>query len=388
MQLESELIAKNYAFRGIFFFDLLGSLPTDLFFVAHWQTLIVSRELASLLMVFRAFSIYSYTKRIANSYDISAGLVNILIIGAVSLLIFHWQACIHYVVPIAVTSMETPKTPGSKSWITEHEIWNESAQMKYRTSLFRAVAIFMCSGFNGVPPSTMEDQYVAIVFQVLSAFVLCMIVCAFMQIFKGMNSSKLKYEAITAELQQYMRHKKLSLESQQRFVSYYEFRFQNNYFREPEILNTVSAHISQEIGMHSCRKLVENVTFFNNLPMSLLVRIVALLRSEIFLTNDVIVRANQSGDCMYFIASGTVAIYTKSGKEVCHLEDGAHFGEIALVMPDERRVASVVAVETCELYRLERADFTRTIHPYPMLWERIKKIAMERHEKTTILNAQ
>ena len=140
--------------------------------------------------------------------------------------------------------------------------------------------------------------------------------------------------------------------------------------------------------MHSCRKLVENVTFFNNLPLSLLSRIVVLLKSEVFLTNDVIVKANQTGDCMYFIATGTVAVYTSTGKEVCHLEDGAHFGEIALVMPDAKRVASVVAIETCKLYKLERADFARTIHPYPMLWERIKKIAIERHEKTTILNAQ
>lgn len=68
--------------------------------------------------------------------------------------------------------------------------------------------------------------------------------------------------------------------------------------------------------MHSCRKLVENVVFFKNLPLTLLVRIVSCLKQEIFLTNDVIVRAKTVGDSMYFIASGTVAIYTVSGKEV------------------------------------------------------------------------
>lgn len=68
--------------------------------------------------------------------------------------------------------------------------------------------------------------------------------------------------------------------------------------------------------MHGCRKLVENVAFFKNLPINLLVRIVLCLKLEIFLVNDVIVRANTPGDSMYFISSGTVAIYTKSGKEV------------------------------------------------------------------------
>lgn len=209
-----------------------------------------------------------------------------------------------------------------------------------------------------------------------------------MQFFKGVNSSKLKYQAALAHLSQYMSHKQLPRKTQNRIVEYYEFRFQRRFFRESEILSILSMQMRQEIRMHSCRKLVENVTFFNNLPLSLLARIVALLKSEIFLTNDLIVKAHQTGNCMYFIASGTVAVYTLTGKEVCHLEDGAHFGEIALVMPDAKRVASVVAVEICKLYKLERADFARTIHPYPMLWERIKKTAIERHEKTTILNAQ
>ncbi|XP_046487760.1 potassium/sodium hyperpolarization-activated cyclic nucleotide-gated channel 4 [Neodiprion pinetum] len=388
VQLDSWMVAKKYMFHGTFFVDLIGSIPTDIFFLAHWNELVVLREVTSLIIIFRGFSMYSYTHRLATSYDISIGIVNIIIFIGLIFLALHWQACFHYIVPLAVESLGKPKAPDDSSWIAQNMLWGSTPQTKYRSSLFRAVAIFTCSGFNGAPPSTMEDQYLAIIFQVLSVFIMCKMVGAMMQIYKTMNSSSLKYQAMTAQLTQYIRHKQLPVENQQRFMTYHEFRYQHNYFRESEILSTVSSQISQEIGMHSCRKLVENVTFFNNLPMSLLVRIVALLRSEIFLTNDVIVRANQPGDCMYFIASGTVAIYTKSGKEVCHLEDGAHFGEIALVMPDERRVASVVAVEICELYRLERADFTRTIHPYPMLWERIKKIAMERHEKTTILNAQ
>lgn len=209
-----------------------------------------------------------------------------------------------------------------------------------------------------------------------------------MQFFQGINSSKLKYQAAHAHLWQYMSHKQLPRKTQGRIVQYYEFKFQRRFFREPEILSILSLHMRQEIRMHSCRKLVENVSIFNNLPTSMLARIVGLLKSEIYLTNDLIVKANQTGDCMYFIQCGTVAVYTPNGKEVCHLEDGAHFGEIALVMPDAKRVASVVAVETCKLYKLERADFARTIHPYPMLWERVKKIAIERHEKTTIISSQ
>lgn len=68
--------------------------------------------------------------------------------------------------------------------------------------------------------------------------------------------------------------------------------------------------------MHNCRKLVENVEFFKDLPLALIVRIVSNMQVEIYLVNDVIIKVNSLGDSMYFIACGTVAVYSKAGKEV------------------------------------------------------------------------
>ncbi|KAK7874195.1 hypothetical protein R5R35_006240 [Gryllus longicercus] len=85
--------------------------------------------------------------------------------------------------------------------------------------------------------------------------------------------------------------------------------------KEAEILNVLSAQLRQEILLHTCRRLVENVSFFNNLPAGLLLRIVLCMRAEMFLANDVVVKAGARGECMYFITSGTVAVYTTTGRE-------------------------------------------------------------------------
>lgn len=55
-------------------------------------------------------------------------------------------------------------------------------------------------------------------------------------------------------------------------------------------------------------------------------------------------------------------------------------------MKDELRVASVVAVEICELYRLDRKDFVRAIYPYPDLLNTVTHIAADRMEITSILD--
>ncbi|KYN36717.1 Potassium/sodium hyperpolarization-activated cyclic nucleotide-gated channel 4 [Trachymyrmex septentrionalis] len=293
-----------------------------------------------------------------------------------------WQFCLYWLVPIAATSMHLPKQPSDDYWINEFNLWEESKSFQYLHSFLRAVPTFFSAGFLHEKPKTNADLTLVLLLQILGSLIIWILIARVNQLYKGTNSSKIKYQDVMAEVKRYMRRRQLPYLTQRRIVKYYEFYFQHQYFSEAEILNTLSSHMRQEIGMHACRKLVENVTFFNNLPLSLITRIVALLKSEIFLPNDVIVRANELGNCMYFIANGTVAIYTSTGKEVCHLEDGAHFGEIALVMLNARRVASVVAVEICVLYSLDRADFAKTIHPYPMLWEQVKKIAIERHERT------
>lgn len=70
---------------------------------------------------------------------------------------------------------------------------------------------------------------------------------------------------------------------------------------------------------------------------------------------------------------------------MAHLTDGSHFGEIALVADnDNLRVASVIAVDPCELYNLSRRDFSKAIEPYPDLYYRIKKQAQQRLEATLL----
>ena len=384
--MEPKKIMKKYIRHGTFLPDLLGSLPTDIVFIKTWQENIVTRELVSLICLLRAFSFNSYMIKIARTYNIKMALYEVCIVILRLMIGFQWQSCFYWILPIAMTSMYLPKQPSEDYWINEFNLWEESDSSQYLHSLLRSISIFLSAGFIHEKPKTSADLSLVILFQIVGTSVIWNIITRVNQYYKGANSSKIKYQNIIAEVKQYMKRRQLPYLTQCRIINYYEFYFKYQYFCEAEILNSLSSHMRQEIGMHTCRKLVENVTFFNNLPLLLITRIVDILKSEIFLPNDVIVRVNESGDCMYFIASGTVAIYTSTGKEVCHLEDGAHFGEIALVMVNERRVASVVAVEICELYRLDRADFARTIHPYPMLWEQIKKIAIERYERTTILD--
>lgn len=133
-----------------------------------------------------------------------------------------------------------------------------------------------------------------------------------------------------------MKYKELPLSLRERIFSYFQFKFHKNFFKESDINNMVSPllkqvrglsamliftmlkkyTIFQEILMHVTRNHIEKVEFFRHLPENILMKVVAQLKSEVFLPGDVIISAGTAGTSMFFIYHGTVAVYTPSGKEV------------------------------------------------------------------------
>lgn len=65
------------------------------------------------------------------------------------------------------------------------------------------------------------------------------------EIVKAKTSAHHKYVEMVKQLAEYMRYKQLPEYMQRRLLTYYEFRFQKSYFRESEILNTISGQLRQ-----------------------------------------------------------------------------------------------------------------------------------------------
>ncbi|KRT80080.1 cNMP binding protein [Oryctes borbonicus] len=137
--------------------------------------------------------------------------------------------------------------------------------------------------------------------------------------------------------------------------------------------------------IYVCMNLIKKVPILKDLPPSVNAHIVPSLRQEVFLPNDIIVKAGTTGDCMYFIHCGTVAVYTPTGKEICHLQDGGYFGEMGLIAKDCKRIANVVAIETTEVYRLDRKYFNSYMRTLPDLYKKLERIADRRRENTLVM---
>lgn len=85
--------------------------------------------------------------------------------------------------------------------------------------------------------------------------------------------------------------------------------------------------------------MMKSVELFKTLSQDIIDDITKNLTLQLYWPDDEIMKAGTTGNHIYFLACGTVAIYTLSGQEVCQLYDGAYFGEIACVT-DERQETS------------------------------------------------
>jgi hypothetical protein len=168
----------------------------------------------------------------------------------------------------------------------------------------------------------------------------------FVRTLSAKKTSELKYQELMQQLKSYSEQKQLLPHMKDRLLEYYYHRFRNSYFREERILAELTGNLQpimkflsmiawisfllaspisnwnfletlrQETALRSCRRLIEKVMLFQDLPKKALQSIVSKLKLELYLPNDVIVKAGTQGDCMYFISYGIVAILTPTGKEV------------------------------------------------------------------------
>jgi glucose-6-phosphate 1-dehydrogenase len=126
---------------------------------------------------------------------------------------------------------------------------------------------------------------------------------------------------------------------------------------------------------------LERVPLFKGGDPLFLNSIIMSLRPKAASPGQIIIKKGDPGAEMYLICRGEVEILDGDGQVKAVLRDGDCFGEVALLLA-EPRTATVRAKTLCDLFTLEKTDFARILHEQPKFAETIKKIAMERYNRT------
>lgn len=304
----------------------------------------------TLFRIFRLVTTVRYFERIFIRMEIDEKYVEIFKLLFYWLICVHWAACLH-IVPGLIAGRFNDDAEVD-AWY-ENEIFMKHTHFgKYVICLFKSVKTFMGTGYiKDLQPTQHFDKIYASLLTIVGRVGLCVTLAYIYEIMQGMRSSSLLYDKMMVQLNKYTDQNKLPASTKAKLRNNYDYMFSKRYFNEREILKTVSAPLRQQILVHNTRQLVENSPFFENLPSSLVLRIISALSVELYLDGDVIFTMGEIGTSVYFITSGSVAFYSPNGREVCHFSDGDYFGEMTLVSDAEHHLTKVVALETTECYK-------------------------------------
>lgn len=195
--------------------------------------------------------------------------------------------------------------------------------------------------------------------------------------------SESMYDKMTFQLFQYTKAKKLPDRLRVRLRLYYEARFREKFFKEASILSTLSEHLRYEIIYYNCKRFIQTTWFFEHLPKAIVGHVIASMSSTVLITNELVFSEEEYEEPnLYFIASGSVALYADDGTELLHIEDGDYFGEHNILLnitnielSNITKNMRAVAAEITELFVLRMNDFVRYIAHFPQAMSRIKQVA-------------
>jgi len=126
--------------------------------------------------------------------------------------------------------------------------------------------------------------------------------------------------------------------------------------------------------------LLRNIDAFALLPEAALRSLIEGATNETFKKGAAIVQQGDTGDALFVIRGGVVAITVKvkdEEKTVSYMRAGSYFGEMALLDGTERN-ATVTANTKTEVIRIDRDKFMDLVDSSPQAADRLRKTVAER----------
>jgi glucose-6-phosphate 1-dehydrogenase len=126
-------------------------------------------------------------------------------------------------------------------------------------------------------------------------------------------------------------------------------------------------------------EVLRKVPLFKDGDMLFLEQVIMALRSKQVAKGELIINNGDIGRELYLIARGEVEVLDDDGKVLKVLSDGDIFGEIGVLM-SMPRTADVRAKTSCDLFVLDKSDFSRILRDNPQFASAVQQVAKERYK--------
>jgi voltage-gated potassium channel len=342
-------------------FDFFTALPWELPLALGWSGSAQGLYLLVFLRYFRLFFLLRYLRELTFHLQIPPSVLRIFNL----LLIFAFSA--HYVANAWMI------VAGNPDGLDDGSL--------YLRSLYWTVTTMTTIGYGDITPHTNNQILFVIFIEIFGAGIYGYVIGVMASLIANIDVAKNAFQQKIEQVEAFLRYRKVPRDLQKRVRDYFEYlwRFRRGH-EEGAIADSLPAQLWSDIGLHLNRDLLERVPLFRNAPEAVLRQVVLNLQPVILQPQDVVFEAGEIGMDIFFITKGSVEVVS-ADRTVSYavLGEGQYFGEIAL-LHSVPRTATVVALDWCELYRINKETFDKVVKRFPAFAEEMHAIAAERRK--------
>jgi voltage-gated potassium channel len=255
---------------------------------------------------------------------------------------------------------------------------------RYLLALYWCITTIATIGYGDITPDrTSNLQLIYTMFvELLGVGTFGYIIANITSLVANLDAAKAGFVKKTEEIRNYMRLKQLPQDLRDKVDNYYQYIWETR--KSPEtaaFLDELPHTLKMDILLFLNQRIIEKVPLFKHADEIFIREVVQFLEPVVFLPEDYIIRQGEFGECMYFLSSGRVEVLA-NGVKVADLSAGSFFGESSLVH-NEKRNASIKALEYCDGYRLSKKRFDELRQKFPEFDRHLKEITASRWKEHT-----
>ena len=374
---EANKTVRRYS-RTMLPFDVIANFPWEilLLFVGNqaWLgvPLLLWLRLPRFLRVIRLFAIFRNWESLS---WINPGMLRIIRFGIAVALVTHLVACSWF---FTASAQNFP----AGNWAEAAGVENAAPVDQYVRSLYWTITTMTTVGFGDITPKRTAEYLVAMIVMLLGASLYAFIIGSIASLLSSLNIEKTRHRDKVQNLSYYLQQRGASIDLNNRVRGYYDYLWSKRRgVAESDLLNDLPRALQIEIKEQLARQVIQQVPLFEFCSTVLKMELLGALQLESYGPGIAVVREGEKASDIFFIIDGNLAVTAEGNSEInVELGPGEYFGYLSLVL-NERRTASVVAKDYCDLMRLSQRDYNAIMESYPEFRDALSSAAAHKTEK-------
>ncbi|KAJ3405629.1 hypothetical protein HDU80_001042 [Chytriomyces hyalinus] len=153
-------------------------------------------------------------------------------------------------------------------------------------------------------------------------------------------------------------------------------------FKRRKSVKGTQSHVPDQFDLEIGSQSLEKMSIFQGVDKAVVSEIAMKLVRKTWEKNELIIKCNDVGNSMFFLAAGDASVTTEFGEAIAQISGpSAYFGEVAII-EQVPRIATVKCITTCSTYELRKEDFEAVVAKYPGIVKHIKQTCDDRMQNT------